>query len=212
MKNLFKSCCGALVGLALAGVAALSVSASDIRRDSASRVDPVKRGFEIVPPGVVLNMAGKHRQLVGLGSYIVNSSACIDCHSHPTYSPGGDPFKGEPERVNAEEYLSGGRQFGPAITASNITPDHAGRPAGLTRWQFVRLMRTGHNPKDPPGEILQVMPAFVREKDRPGLDRHVRIFARDSLAAGQCASRALNHSPSHDPSPVERVVAQLVGV
>lgn len=74
----------------------------------------------------MLNLAGKDRQLVGLGSYVVNTSACVACHSHPTYSPGGDPFKGEPERLNAEEYLSGGRQFGPEITSANIRPDSAG--------------------------------------------------------------------------------------
>ena len=116
---------------------------------------------------MILNLSEKNRFLVGLGSYIVNSSACIDCHSHPTYSSGGDPFKGEPERINAEEYLSGGRQFGPFITSPNITPDHAGKPAGLTRSEFVQLMRTGHNPKDPPGEILQVMPwpSFGKKTD-----------------------------------------------
>jgi hypothetical protein len=121
-------------------------------------INPVKRGFDIVPPGVTLNLAGKNRQLVGLGSYIVNTSGCIDCHSHPTYSPGGDPFLGQPERINAEQYLSGGRQFGPTITAANITPDFAGKPAGLTRREFIQMMRTGHNPKDPPGTIVQVMP------------------------------------------------------
>jgi hypothetical protein len=59
--------------------------------------------------------------------------------------------------VNAPEYLSGGRRFG-AITAPNITPDYAGKPAGLTRAQFIATLRTGHNPNDPPGDILQVMP------------------------------------------------------
>jgi hypothetical protein len=91
------------------------------------------------------------RTSVGLGSYVVNTSACIDCHSHPTYSPGGDPFRDEPERQNAEEYLSGGRQFRPEITSANITPDSAGRPAGLTRREFIQMMRTGHKHKDPPG-------------------------------------------------------------
>ena len=62
----------------------------------------VIRGREIVPPGVVLNLKGKQRGLVWQGSYIVNTSGCIDCHTHPTYSPGGDPFQGQPERVNAE--------------------------------------------------------------------------------------------------------------
>jgi hypothetical protein len=148
----------AWIAAALAASLALSVSAADRFRNFFNDENPVARGFAIVPPGVVLNMEGKNRQLVGLGSYIVNTTGCIDCHSYPTYSPGGDPFKGEPERINAEEYLSGGRQFGPEITSANITPDNAGRPAGLTRREFIDMMRTGHNPKDPPGTIVQVMP------------------------------------------------------
>lgn len=126
-------------------------------RDNDANDAQVRRGYKIVPPGVKLNLMGKNRTLVGLGSYIVNTSGCIDCHSHPTYAPGGDPFLGQPEVVNANEYLSGGRKFGP-ITSANITPDFAGKPAGLTRAEFITMMRTGHNPKDPAGQILQVMP------------------------------------------------------
>lgn len=127
----------------------------------------IQRGFEIVPAGVQLNLAGKNRALVGLGSYIVNTTGCNECHTHPAYAPGGDPFKGEPEMVNAAQYLSGGRMFGPFVSA-NLTPDFAGRPAGLTLQQFVQTLRTGHNPNDPPGEIIQVMPwpAFGKKTDR----------------------------------------------
>lgn len=146
------------IAAALIATAAVSVAAANGLRDFLDSENPVKRGYAIVPPGVVLNLADKNRELVGLGSYIVNTSGCVDCHSYPTYSLGGDPFAGEPERLNAEEYLSGGRQFGPEITSSNITPDSAGKPAGLTRREFIEMMRTGHNPKDPPGTIVQVMP------------------------------------------------------
>jgi len=159
------------LGLAAAVLAAVSVSAHDNDNDK-GRNDSygehlVKRGYALVPPGVKLNLQGKNRVLVGLGSYVVNTSGCIDCHSHPSYSPGGDPFLGQPEVINAPEYLSGGRQFGPTLTAPNITPDYAGRPAGLTRQQFIQTLRTGHNPKDPPGEILQVMPwpTFGKKSD-----------------------------------------------
>jgi hypothetical protein len=141
------------LALATAGASALVAHAATLD-DNDSRV---QRGREIVPAGVVLNLQGKHRGMVWLGSYIVNTSGCADCHTHPTYSPGGDPFKGQPERINAEQYMSGGRQFGP-FTAANITPDHAGRPAGLTREEFIQTLRTGHNPHDPAGQILQVMP------------------------------------------------------
>ena len=158
MNKSFRTKRRAGVALALIATAAVSVAAAGGVRDFLNSENPVKRGYAIVPPGVVLNLAGKNRELVGLGSYVVNTSGCVDCHSHPTYSPGGDPFKGEPERLNAEEYLSGGRQFGPQITSANITPDSTGKPAGLTRREFIQMMRTGHNPKDPPGSIVQVMP------------------------------------------------------
>lgn len=158
-----------VLGLAGATVALASVSAhsNDYGRHDNYGEQLVKRGYELVPPGVKLNLQGKNRALVGLGSYVVNTSGCIDCHSHPSYSPGGDPFLGQPEVINAPEYLSGGRQFGPTLTAPNITPDYAGRPAGLTRQQFIQTLRTGHNPKDPPGEILQVMPwpTFGKKSD-----------------------------------------------
>lgn len=117
----------------------------------------IRRGFQIVPAGVHLNLKGKNRALVGLGSYIVNTTGCNDCHTHPEFLPGGNPFLGQPEMINYPQYLTGGRQFGP-FTAPNLTPDGSGKPAGLSRSEFITTMRTGHNPNDPPGQILQVMP------------------------------------------------------
>lgn len=115
----------------------------------------ILRGFEISP--VPLDFSGKSSGFVGLGSYLVNTSGCNDCHTHPSYAPGHDPFLGQLERINASVYLAGGRQFGPFVSA-NLTPDKHGKPAGLTREQFIRTLQTGHNPHDPKGEILQVMP------------------------------------------------------
>jgi hypothetical protein len=144
------------VGLALAASILLSPTVR-AEGDGEHHQSQIKRGFEIVPAGVSLNLAGKNRALVGLGSYIVNSGGCNDCHTRPSYAPGGNPFKGEPEMVNAAQYLSGGGIFGPFVSA-NLTPDYAGRPAGLTLEGFFEVMRKGHNPKDPPGVIVQVMP------------------------------------------------------
>ena len=90
------------IAAALIATAAVSIAAAGGLRDFLDSENPVKRGYAIVPPGVVLNLADKNRELVGLGSYIVNTSGCVDCHSHPTYSLGGDPFAGEPERLNAD--------------------------------------------------------------------------------------------------------------
>jgi hypothetical protein len=116
-----------------------------------------KRGIAMAP--VALNFANKDRRLVGEGSYIVNTS-CVGCHTSPTYLPGGNPFFGQPERINTANYLAGGAQFGPFVSA-NITPDQSGRPAGLTFEQFVEVMRTGRDFKarHPQfGPLLQVMP------------------------------------------------------
>jgi hypothetical protein len=117
----------------------------------------IRRGYEINP--VTLNLAGKNRALVGLGSYIVNTGGCNDCHTHPSYLPGHNPFLGQPELINAAQYLAGGRTFPPSpFVSANITPDASGKPAGLTFDQFRSTLRTGHNPLDPPGVLLQVMP------------------------------------------------------
>jgi hypothetical protein len=125
--------------------------------DDDSSESQIKRGFEIAP--VPLNLAGKNRALVGLGSYIVNAQgACNDCHTWPNYRAGGDPYLGQPAQINTEHYLAGGRPFGPGLVSANITPDPStGLPANFTFDQFLQLMRTGHDP-DEPGRILQVMP------------------------------------------------------
>lgn len=131
----------------------LPASAARAGGESESRI---QRGFAIAP--VSLNLQGKNRALVGLGSYIVNAQGgCNDCHTHPSYAPGGDPFLGQPEQINTAQYLAGGRVFGPFVSA-NITPDATGKPAGLTLGEFRDLLRTGHDPDDLPGVLLQVMP------------------------------------------------------
>lgn len=134
-----------------------SESASRFLHDSR-----IATGYRITP--VQLNLRGKNRLLVGLGSYIVNAQgACNDCHTNPSFLPGGDPFQGEPEKVNAERFLAGGRPFGPGLVSANITPDENGLPAGLTFEQFEALLRTGRDPENP-DRILQVMPWNVYGK------------------------------------------------
>jgi hypothetical protein len=121
----------------------------------------IRRGFQIAP--VPLDLTDKARALVGLGSYIVNAQGgCNDCHTNPSYAAGGNPFQGEPERINAAGYLAGGVAFGPFLSR-NLTPCQDGKPAGLSLHQFIQAMRTGVDFKDdllPPGDtpILQVMP------------------------------------------------------
>jgi len=140
-----------VLGVALA-VVPVATAYADNEGGDESRV---KQGYAINP--VTLDLAGKNRALVGLGSYIVNTTGCNDCHTHPSYLPGHDPFLKQPEQINADQYLTGGRLFGP-FKSANLTPDALGRPAGLTLPEFVSLLRTGHDPDAPPGTVLQVMP------------------------------------------------------
>jgi len=130
--------------------------------DSESKI---QRGFAIAP--VDLNLVGKNRQLVGLGSYLVNGVGdCNGCHAGPAgeFSPGGDPFQGEPKHINPDSYLSGGTPlFGPVILPRNLTPDKTGRPeGGATFEEFRDIIRTGIDPDQAHlfigNPYLQVMP------------------------------------------------------
>jgi hypothetical protein len=123
--------------------------------DSGSERSLVRIGFAVAP--VPLNTRGKDKELVGLGSYIVNvvaDSDCNSCHSVPqlSYAPSGNPyFKGNPPKiVHQSVYLSGGQDFGqlipgpPNIISRNLTPDKTGRPAGGRTWpEFREILRTG---------------------------------------------------------------------
>jgi hypothetical protein len=141
-----------IAALAMAGAAFANDEADHRGDDGPNRI---QRGFELAP--VHLDLHHKNRALVGLGSYIVNAQgACNDCHTCPSFTPDHDPYTGGDGVPNAANYLAGGQSFGPFISR-NITPDETGKPAGLTRAEFIELMRKGHDP-DIPGQLLQVMP------------------------------------------------------
>jgi len=113
-------------------------------------------GLQFAP--VPLNLENADRAQVGLGSYFVNAaSGCVDCHSCPTYRPGESPFTGGRGRLDAAHYLAGGVPFGQSMPAPSLAPDTNGLPGGLTREQFMSVMRTGKDPENPE-RILRVMP------------------------------------------------------
>src|SRR5262245_6766996 len=138
--------------------------AANADNDNESRV---RRGLEIAP--VPLNLTGKNRALVGLGSYFVNGTGdCNGCH-HATlspsspFAPGHDPYAGEPKQVEQGGYLAGGTPlFGPFFLPRNLTPDKTGKPEGGASFEeFVEIMRTGVDPDHAHpqfGPFLQVMP------------------------------------------------------
>ena len=118
-------------------------------------------GFEISP--VRLNLEGKDRNLVGLGSFLVNAAGdCNGCHTgggppNFNYAAGGNPYFNQKTKVDPTVYLSGGQDFGPVgtptgpsgyagpdIIARNLTPDKTGRAeGGNTLAQFKQIMRNG---------------------------------------------------------------------
>jgi len=122
----------------------------------------VRIGYKIAP--VPLNLAGKDRDLVGLGSFLVNAVGdCNGCHTgggppNFNYANGGNPYFGQPKVVDPTVYLVGGMDFGPVagpsavygnyvgpdIISRNLTPDKTGRPeGGHTLADFKVIMRTG---------------------------------------------------------------------
>jgi hypothetical protein len=148
---------GAILACGGLGLAGLLISsprgrAQDRGLASDSRIE---QGFEIAP--VHLNMAGLNPALVGLGSYIVNTEGCNDCHSagpRTQYARGGNPFFGQPKVVNPATYLGGGRDFGELVTpgigsahiiSRNLTPaPKTGLPEGdRTFEQFLEIFRHG---------------------------------------------------------------------
>jgi hypothetical protein len=122
----------------------------------------IKIGFEIAP--VPLNLKGKNRALVGLGSYIVNAQAdCNGCHTSGgppnfNYAAGFNPYFHQPQKVDPTVYLSGGADFGPVgtptpppdgypgphIIARNLTPNKDGMPeGGMSLSEFKDILRHG---------------------------------------------------------------------
>jgi hypothetical protein len=136
--------------------------ADDLKEDSCGGEEArIELGIRIAP--VPLNLTGKSRDMVGLGSYLVNVGGCNDCHTQPNYADGGDPFQGQPKKINAKGYLGGGgTPFGPVFVPRNLTPDKTGlAEGGHTYDEFAQIIRTGidldhAHPQISP--LLQVMP------------------------------------------------------
>lgn len=166
MRLLYKALI-ASVAIAVLVVVGMSLRSPAVRADNdddhaQNEEQMIRIGFSVAP--VKLNMHGKDEDLVGLGSYLVNTSGdCNGCHSKdPTteYLPAGNPYLLMPPKgpflgkqiVNPATYLGGGNDFGPFpspggavhIITRNLTPDKTGRAeGGHTLLEFMRIMRTG---------------------------------------------------------------------
>jgi len=170
-----------LVGMSIPSPRGQAFGQGDAANNEASEI---QQGFAIAP--VPLNLNGKNRALVGLGSYIVNAQGdCDGCHSagpKTEFARGGNPYFGQPTKINPATYLGGGRDFGPLVPGSpdiisrNLTPDKTGMPEGGRPFsEFLQIIRTGvdldhlhptcsatvtTNCLPPPfdGDLLQIMP------------------------------------------------------
>ena len=163
MKSLFPKTLSTALAATTAGllvVGAMVITSPRAHADSNAQ-DLSEIGIKIAP--VNLNFKGKDRQLVGLGSFIVNAQAdCNGCHgSNPAaeYKDPGNPFFNQhPTVVNTATYLAGGQDFGPVgggivggvagpgphIISRNLTPDKNGLPeGGHTFAEFLDIMRNG---------------------------------------------------------------------
>jgi len=222
--NQIRKPAGAIAAFA-AIVLAMTLSNSRIVRgdddDNDRNESKVRKGFQIAP--VPLNLKGKDNELVGLGSYIVNAQGdCNGCHSagpQTEFLPGGNPFFGQPQKINPATYLGGGRDFGPYpgpnspvhIISRNLTPDKTGRAeGGETFAEFLHIIRTGEdvdhlhptcsatvttNCLPPPfkGELLQIMPWNIY---RNMTNRDLRAIY-EYLSAVPCIAGPPEPSPMH---------------
>jgi hypothetical protein len=138
-------------------------------QDEQGRESRIRQGFAHAP--LPLNLNGKNRGLVGLGSYFVNVAGdCNGCHTSDQanpYLPNGNPFLGQPEKIDPAKYLVGGTEFipahgpFPAIVSRNLRPEANGLPEGHTYAEFLQIIRTGidlDQAHPQYGPLLQVMP------------------------------------------------------
>src|SRR5260370_30394318 len=95
-------------------------------------------------------------------------STCNDCHSagpQTQFAPGGNPFFGQPAKINPATYLAGGHDVGPLvptpgyphIVSRNVAPDTTPLPEGPRPLSHtLQLPRTLvaldhlHQPDSPP--------------------------------------------------------------
>jgi hypothetical protein len=141
-------------------IAAFSIQSPRVQaQDSIGVLSAQGLAISPVPP----NLAGKDPVLVGYGSYLVNAIGdCNGCHTGGTvpnfnYAAGGNPYFGQPTKVDPTVYLSGGQDFGPVgvptgptgyqgphIISRNLTPDKTGLPeGGMSLADFKQILRNG---------------------------------------------------------------------
>jgi hypothetical protein len=121
-QQLVKMAAGAILMLGVIALAARLNTSPTVQAQGNGNNDQeqfVHIGYAIAP--VALNLEGKNRDLVGLGSFIVNAQAdCNGCHTaggppNFNYANNGNPyFLNQPlgTKTDPTTYLAGGTPFG----------------------------------------------------------------------------------------------------
>jgi len=229
MSPLNRKIAGVGVPVAVIAIAVVLSNSPRVRGDDLKEDDQggdearIELGIRIAP--VPLNLTGKSRDMVGLGSYLVNNGGCNDCHNagpgNNQFAPGGNPFFGQPKKINTATYLGGGRNFGQLVPGSaniisrNLTPDKTGLPVGGDTFaEFSQIIRTGVDmdhvhPTCPPGvvnpgcvpspfngDLLQVMPWFsfqeMSERDLRAIYEYLSAIPCVEGGPGEPANRCNN--------------------
>jgi len=147
--------------------------------DKGNEAELVAIGFKIAP--VPLKLEGKDRDLVGLGSFIVNGIAdCDGCHTAQgppnfNYENGKNPYFGvKPGHIDPGSYLGGGSDFGPGVPPSaavgpfppgSIPPSYP--PAGFSPFyvgpdMIARNLTPDKNGRPEGGRSLQEFKDILR--------------------------------------------------
>jgi hypothetical protein len=126
-QQLVKIVAGAVLSMGvivLTGMSSSSPRAQAHNYPDNDEASLVHIGFQIAP--VPLNLEGKDRNLVGLGSFIVNAQGdCNGCHTaggppNFNYTNGGNPYflNQGPAKTDPTTYLAGGTDFFSAVPPS----------------------------------------------------------------------------------------------
>src|SRR6266571_1203197 len=106
---------GAVATLGVIVMGGILIRSPRVHADDNDQEAKIQIGFQIAP--VKLNLSGKDRALVGLGSYIVNGeNDCNACHNSGgppdfEYLSGGNPYNNQRKVINPATYLGGGQDF-----------------------------------------------------------------------------------------------------
>ena len=240
MSPLYRKLAGVGVPVAVLAFAVVlsnspRVRADDLKEDGGGGDEArIELGIRMAP--VPLNLTGKSRDMVGLGSYLVNAAGCNDCHNagpgNNQYAPGGNPFFGQPKKINPATYLGGGRNFGPFVPGSaniisrNLTPDKTGlAEGGHTFAEFSQIMTTGVDmdhahptcpagvvnsgcvPSPFVGDLLQVMPwpnlQEMSDRDLRSIYEYLSAIPCVEGGPGEPANRCNNPPFGFIDSPME---------